>query len=435
MRRILILLFFVVAAIACDTKEGSSGPLAENPMSECVLPASVQAGSDALVQWNGFPEDPVIKLVAEDGTEYDVEVSAVTASGVVFLVPAYLAPGSYKVMLGDQELGVMEVTPADMPVSGLKMPRGANQGEEVALDGIGFEEGCIAVLVDGEGNEYELDTQLTNSGISILLPDDLAAGDYTMYLIQNGMRWLLASAFSVYEDNAVKILDRIDYYSKYVGTSMLRLSWEISREEPVTLTVSQSVIEGAEESAMAYDRYVCDASGYFNLAVDGFEESNDLGVSYVRDADGTVTRADVLVYGDKETTPFSYTYNSEGFLVDISTPKRSFRSFSYADGNLIAFRNTEFEYTDKSLVNHPSAADVVWGYMSLMEKNDPFVYFPYLLGWYDKTSALLPTAMLAPSPEGDGTVRYSLAYEFDSDGYVVRMSWDSDRVEFIYDLH
>lgn len=435
MKRILIILFSIVAVTACNETDGPSDPLAENPLSECILPSSVQAGSDALVQWNGFPEDPVIKLVAEDGTEYDVEVSAVTASGVVFRVPAYLTPGNYKVMLGDQELGVMEVTPPDMPVSGIKIPRGANQGEEVAIDGIGFEEGCVAVLVDSEGNEYELDTQFTNSGISIMLPDDLAAGDYTVYLIQNGMRWLLTSSFSVYVDNAVKTLTRIDYYSPYVGTSMLRLSWEIYREEPVTLTVSQYVIEGTEESLMAYDRYICDGSGNFILAEDGFEESNDLEVSYVRDADGTVTRADVLVYGDKETTPFSYTYNPEGFLVDISTPKRSFRSFSYADGNLTVFRNTEFEYTDKALANHPSAADVVWGYMSLMEKNDPFVYFPYLLGWYDKTSVLLPTAMLAPSPENGGKVRYSFAYEFDSDGYVVRMAWDSDRVEFIYDLH
>lgn len=433
MKRILTLFFFILAVTACNENDGPAGPLAENPLSECILPASVQAGSDALVQWNGFPEDPVIKLVAEDGTEYEVEVTAVTASGIVFRVPSYLTPGNYKVMLDDEELGMIEVAPADMPVSGLKIPRGANQGEEVVFDGIGFEEDCMLVLVDGEGNEYELDTRLTNSGILIMVPDALAAGDYAVYIIQNGMRWLLTSSFSVYVDNAVKTLTRIDYYSPYVGTDMLRLSWEILREEPATLTVSQYVIEGTEESVMAYDRYVCDESGYFILAEDGFEESNDLGVSYVRDADGTVTRADVLVYGDKETTPFNYTYDSEGFLVDISSPKRSFRSFGYSNGNLTLFRNIEFEYADQSLVNHPSASDVVWGYMSLIEKNDPFVYFPYLLGWYDKASALLPTALVTPSPQGDGTVRYSIAYEFDSDGYVVRMSWDSDRVEFIYE--
>ena len=94
--------------------------------------------------------------------------------------------------------------------------------------------------------------------------------------------------------------------------------------------------------------------------------------------------------------------------------------------------NISFEYSDPALVAHPSAPDVVWGYMSLMEKNDPFIYFPYLLGWYEKTSALLPSAMVVPSPSGTGKVTHPLAYTFDDDGYVTSMSWDSYSVRFIY---
>lgn len=432
MRKILTLLFLALVAIACNDKDGLSGPGAENPLSECVLPASALAGGEVLVQWNGFQEEPAISMVSEDGTSYEVEVTVVTASGLVFLVPSSLTPGTYMVKSGQDELGTMEILPAEMPVTGLKMPSGAKTGEEIAVGGIGFEEGCAAVLVDAEGNEYSLETELTYSGISVVIPDDLAEGAYKVYLVQDGMEWLLSGSFSVYRDTSNKRLTRMDQYSKYVETTMLRLSWEINRDDPVTLTVSETFIDGEEESLEAYDRYVCDPTGYFTLEHDGFEESNDMGMSYVRNADGVVTQADVLIYGDTETTPFTWTYDADGFLTNISSPNLSFRSLSYRDGNLVRFRNISFKYSDPTLVNHPSAADVVWGYMALMEKNDPFIYIPYLLGWYTKASAQLPTALLLPSPTGVGTVEHPLAYEFDEDGYVTKMSWGSVYIVFVY---
>lgn len=432
MRKILTLLFLALVAIACNDKDGLSGPGAENPLSECVLPASALAGGEVLVQWNGFPEDPVISMVSEDGTSYEVEVTVVTASGLVFLVPSSLTPGTYMVKSGQDELGTMEILPAEMPVTGLKMPSGAKTGEEIAVDGIGFEEGCAAVLVDAEGNEYSLETELTYSGISVVIPDNLAEGAYKVYLVQDGMEWLLSGSFSVYRDTSNKRLTRMDQYSTYVGTTMLRLSWEINRDDPVTLTVSETVIDGDEESLEAYDRYVCDQTGYFTLDHDGFEASNDMGMSYTRNADGVVTQSDVLIYGDDETTPFTWTYDADGFLTNISSPNLSLRSLSYRDGNLVRFRNTSFKYSDPTLINHPSAADVVWGYMALMEKDDPFIYIPYLLGWYTKASAHLPTALLLPSPTGVGTIERPLTYEFDEDGYVTKMSWGSVYIVFVY---
>lgn len=432
MRKILILLLLVFAAAACNDKDGLSGPGAENPLSECVLPASAHAGGEVLVQWNGFPEDPAITMVSEDGTAYEAEVTVVTASGLVFLAPSSLASGTYMVKSGQDELGTIEILPAEMPVTGLKVPSGAMQGEEVPVDGIGFEEGCTAVLVDAQGNEYSLETELTYSGISVVIPEDLAEGAYKVYLVQDGMQWLLTGSFSVYRDSSNKTLTRIDQYSTYIGTTMIRLSWEIQRDDPVTLTVSETVIDGEEESLEAYDRYVCDPTGYFILEHDGFEESNDMGISYTRNADGVVTQSEVLIYGDDETTPFTWTYDADGFLTDISSPSLRLRSLSYRDGNLVRFRNTSFKYSDPTLVNHPSAADVVWGYMSLMEKEEPFIYIPYLLRWYTKSSAQLPSSLLLPSPTGAGTVERPLTYEFDEDGYVTKMSWGSVYIVFVY---
>ena len=67
-----------------------------------------------------------------------------------------------------------------------------------------------------------------------------------------------------------------------------------------------------------------------------------------------------------------------------------------------------------------------------MESNDPFVYFPFFLGWYTKSSAQLPDALILPSPTGTGTVRNELSYVFDEDGYVVKMTWEASEIAFSY---
>ena len=433
MKRILLVLC-ILSAAACNDKERGSDADIYDPLSECVLPEAARAGEEVIVQWNGFEDDPAISLLSEDGTGYEAEVLIVTASGLIFRIPVQTPPGSYMVeeLTENRQLGVIRVDEAEAPVTGLNVPSGLKQGETAYIEGIGFEEGCVVIFIDSSGNEYAFDTEMTYSGISFIVPSELLPGDYVVYYEQGGVRWPAASSVAVYEDLVIKALKRIDYTAPYIGGAMLRLSWDISADDPVTLTVSEYVVEGDTESLEVYDRYVCGEDGWFELVNDGFEESNDLKMFYERDSDGTVVRADVLIYGDKQTTSFRWTYDGDGFLTEIASPSRPLRSLSYEQGNLTVFRNTIFEYSDQSLVNNPAAPDVVWGYMSLMEKNDPFIYFPYFLGWYDRTSALLPSAMVVPSPSGTGNVTHPLTYTFDEDGYVASMAWDSYSVRFIY---
>lgn len=364
-----------------------------------------------------------------------MQVKVVTAYGLTFKVPAKTPAGLYLVVLIQESeitLGKITVTPADMPVTGLKVPAGAEQGETVIIEGIGFEEGCSVVAVDQADQEHSLESEVTYLGLSVVIPADLAEGEYALYLLQDEMRWLLASSFSVYKELVVKTLVRIDYYTDYVDGALLKLSWEISREEPATLTVSQFIVEDGTETLGVYDMYQFDNEGVLALVADGFGDSNDLKMSYAPDEEGNVSVSYVLIYGKQEPTPFTWTYDMEGFLTSVASPTVTFRSFEYQNGNMTAFNNTSFEYGDASLVNNPAAPDVIWGYMSLLDKNDPFMYVPYFLGWYTKASAQLPTAMLSPSPTGTGTDRYPLSYEFDEDGYVVRMTLGSEKVEYIF---
>lgn len=433
----LLVLAFAIAAVSCviANPDPSPEPIGKDPFLNCVVPETVKAGGEAQIQWDGFKQNASLVLVGMDGKEYKMTVKVITAYGLTFKVPVNTPEGLYNLVLVQGErtgLGEITVTPADMPVTGLKVPAGAEQGETVIIEGIGFEEGCSVVAVDQADQEHSLESEVTYLGLSVVIPADLAEGEYALYLLQDEMRWLLASSFSVYKELVVKTLERIDYYTDYVDGALLKLSWEISREEPATLTVSQFIVEDGTETLDVYDMYQFDNEGVLALVADGFEESNDLEMSYAPDEEGNVSVSYVLIYGKQEPTPFTWTYDMEGFLTSVASPTATFRSFEYQNGNMTAFNNTSFEYGDASLVNNPAAPDVIWGYMSLLDKNNPFMYVPYFLGWYTKASAQLPTAMLSPSPTGTGTDRYPLSYEFDEDGYVVRMTLGSEKVEYIF---
>ena len=436
MKKLIIIICGILFAASCNSLDDTHGQGAQNPLDECVLPSVVQAGEEALIQWNGFTENDRIYLISESGLEIEVSVKILTDSGIMFVIPAGTPAGSYKLVLEQEErkeLGTMEIIAADMPVTGINIPSSIVTGEVMEIEGIGFEEGCSIRLIGENEKEYTIKATITASGISLILPEEIATGKYAIYLIQDSATWLLSSSFAVYGSSGNKELRRIDYYSPYLSGSKLRLSWEINIEEPITLTLSEYLIEDSEETLQAYDMYEADADGKFKLTHDGFESSNDLEMSYNTDSEGVVISSDVLIYGNKQTTAFTWTYDADGYLTDISSPTRSFRSLTYTDGNLTTFRNSSFEYGNPDLVNHPLAPDVAWAYMAMMESNDPFVHIPYLLRWYKKTSAQLPVAMILPSPTGSGTIRNNLTYTFDNDGYVIKMAWESSEIDFIYE--
>ena len=429
MKKLLMLVWTMsMLFVSCEKTGGPVDGPVDNPMDQCEVPAQVRAGGEGTVLWNGFKDGAKLSLNSEAHAEIQLTIKTITASGITFAVPATTPEGEYMMILiqdGRHELGKVKVLPMQMPITGLSVPASAQQGETVTITGMGFKEGC-RVVFELAGSETEMTVNMVNGGIEVAIPEDMPAGKYRISLVQDGLTWLLADTFEVYEVLVIKQFSSIRYYAPYIDEAQLVMEWKVSREEPVTFTVSQYILENGAEELNAYDHYAMDAAGLIILEHDGFESSNDLEVSYQRDADGQVTVADVLVYGDDDTTPFTWTYDAEGRLLDISSPKRSFRSLEYEGDNLTMFRQMTFEYDADSPANHPYAQDVIWGYMALQEENDPFVYFPYFMGWYTEASAQLPARIVKPSPTGTGTVTLTLSYEFDDDGYVSKMSWTDE---------
>lgn len=435
MKKFIYILLSLFTLLSCDGLESGSDGLFDNPLDTCLLPASVCAGDEGIIQWNGFKGN--ITLILKGNEEFPCEVLCVTESGLVFSVPHDVPSGEYLVVQTQPdyvELGSMEIKTPRIPVSGVKIPSSATPGENIAIIGLGFEQGCTIAFISENGNETEIVPVLTYNGVDVQIPESMQEGKYAVYLKQNGLSWLLSSSFEVYLSIVEKSFMKLKYFSPYVGTARLMLVWDISEKE--SLSVYEYVVEGEDETLSAYDTYSLSDSGY-KLTHDGFESSNNIEISYTLDKNGIVTGADVLRYGDDNTTFFKWNYNAEGYLISIDSPKNAFRSLEYEDGNLVLFHQTGFEYADPSMVNHPSAPEVAWAYLAVTDLTEPFIYIPYLSGWNMKQSSLLPTCMLLPDPSGAGHIRCDLSYKFDEDGYVTSMSWvdgmSAHELQFVYE--
>ena len=434
--------------LAC-TEEGtpSGGNGGENEMAECVCPASVRAGKDAVLQWEGFVSGDVLKAVSESGDEYDLIVNSVTSSGMEFTVPVDVPAGRYMLVLDRSpkvELGEVEITAPAMPITGLSVPSKATAGETVLISGVGYVQGC-AILFAGD-EEYELTATLTNEGVTVVLPEGMPVGTYQVYLLQDNLQWPLKDNFVVFEvveddENGEDgeahegVLAELRYIHPYVGTDMLQHSWLIETSDPVTLTFAQYSVSGEVVELDCFDSYVADANGKFRLINDGMEESNDTEITYIRDSEGNVTASEVLFYRASAPTTLVWNYNADGMVTSIAGGNVSCEMEYDGEGNLTGFKQVRFAYEDDSLVNNLMSPDVAWAYMVVQEYVHPHRNFPYLLGWYGRSSTRLPSAVSWESQFG-GEVKCDLSYEHDSKGYVSKMSWeesgDQHSIEFIY---
>lgn len=442
----LFFLFMMMLPLAC-TEEGipSDGGSDDggNEMAECVCPASVRAGKDAVLQWEGFVEGDVLKAVSESGDVYDLIVTYVTSSGMGFTVPVDVPAGRYMLVLDRSqrvELGEMEITAPSMPITGLSVPAKSLAGETVLISGVGYVQGCKILFAGDE--EYELAATLTNEGVTVVLPENMPVGTYQVYLLQDNLKWPLKENFVVFEEVVLPeethqgvLVELRSIYSSN-GTDKLQYSWLIETSDPVTLTYAQYSVSGDVVELDCYDSYVSDASGKFVLASDGFEESNDTEIAYIRDGEGNVTASEVLFYRASAPTTLEWSYNSDGLLTSIAGGVLSPCELEYDNaGNLTSYNQIRFAYEDDTLVNNPMAPDVAWAYMVVQEYIYPHRNFPYLLGWYRHSSSCLPTSVSWDSQFG-GEVKCDLSYEHDASGYVSKMSWtegsEQHSIEFIY---
>lgn len=442
MMRIFILVLAFMAAVSCNEVGDLAGD-GGNPLDDCVITGAVQPGMEAVAQWNGFDESAVIRLIGEDGSEHEAEVSVVTSSGLIFRVPAGLPAGTYAVVLDQrgnrQELGQIEVLAAELPVTGVKFPSAVEPGRPFIMEGTGFAMGHVLLLVK-DGESVVLRQEAVSSGLRVTVPDGTACGIYSLYLSDGSNEWLLSDCVSVAVRRTLRSVSRC---SDYDGTIRYRTCYEVeyAGDEVSAVVFTASLTENGEVlMEEARDRYVLGTDGVFR-AEGGSSSSLNINFGYERDASGQIMSADVLRFSrsnpDGTMRTFSYVYNSAGrpekvtYVLDDVT--RSLQVYFYEDDNLVETKSSVFAYDDVTLKNNPFAADVAMGYDMMSMTDEPFLFFPYLMGEHPFASSLLPAAVLEPTGAMGALERKEVTYEKDEDGYVVHMSWEAGASELFFE--
>lgn len=426
---------------ACHHIDETVGDV-KNPLSECVIAGDPSSNGEVFIQWNGFEEDVAVLLKGEDGAETSAPVVVITDSGLIFRIPAGLVPGTYTVIIdqdGRLELGQIVVAEKELPVTGIKMPGSSFPGGSINIVGSGFNP-SFSVFLMGADQKIELTSSMSPTGLKVSIPADVPDGAYDVYLTDGYSEWLIAESFVIV---ARKWLRSVRMTASYYGTMKYETAYSLEYQgsEVSAIVYTAAVVENGEVvEEEIRDRYARGDDGVFRVD-GGISSSNNFNFGYVRDNQGRILTADVLRYS--RTNPsgamreFTWEYDDEDrpskVTYVLNDVVRSIQIYLYEDGNLVDTYANRFVYEDETLVYNVFAVDAAHAYDMMTNVMEPFLYAPLLCGEHPFSSRLLPSAMMVVTG-ATSSKKVSLDYEFDSDRYPTKMSWDSGNsfIEFEY---
>lgn len=153
MRKILFPIFCIGIFSACS-EDGIKKGNSKNPLYDYVLSENATCGEEAIIQWNGISQSAKVYLIGEGDVRYEALVRTVTASGMIFVVPVNVVPGTYRVLLvqGQEiEVGTIEIHETDIPVTGISFPSAVSPGGVFVLGGVGLNDSYDVILRSSSG--------------------------------------------------------------------------------------------------------------------------------------------------------------------------------------------------------------------------------------------------------------------------------------------
>lgn len=439
MRKILFLIFCIGIFSACS-EDGIKKGNSKNPLSDYVLSENATCGEEAIIQWNGISQSAKVYLIGEGDVRYEAQVKTVTASGMIFVVPVNVVPGTYRVLLvqGQEiEVGTIEIHETDIPVTGISFPSAVSPDGVFVLGGVGLDD-SYDVILRSSSDQIVLQSEASNGGLNCHVPADLKSGNYVLVLTDGTLEWTLATSFLVSKKKTlVAVIKDEPYEDKVRYCSEYRVEYDGG--EVAAIKVTDYLEEDSQVTEVqSQDRYVQVSKDYF-AAEGGKSGSNNIDFRYTTDSDGRILSADVLRYSSKDPNGvhrvFTWVYDSKGLPTDVEFELNgkvySLQDYIYEDDNLKETQACIFVYDDQTLLPNPFGLDVAHAFDMMHNPAEPFLYVQYLSGKHPFTSKLLPSGYMAIS--GATTrVKKPFTYVYDDDGYVVEMSWREEQNDICY---
>lgn len=396
------------------------------PVTEIVVPAKVQAGSELIIAGNGFATDCKVVLKNE-AQSIELKLSEQLSASVSFSVPANVAVGEYTVVLvqsGEWPLRKITVlSPGagpDSPVSALVFPSGAvTAGDEVSIQGLGFAKDCEISLQSGS-ELLKMAVTASNSGVRFTVPGTLSAGTYPVVLKQDGGQWTLGE-ITVETGAVVPSGPQIAKMIMNGGETESRYSYD--DQGRISAIESYDLSGGTEEPMKRVT----------------FTWTEGLAVQTYRYREGTWQEKDLYEYTLEDGKAVSgnsgaYAYDSEGYLI---TTEDGYNHYEYNENSISSWWNemdfgdgnpmrTEctFSYDEGVAAKNISGVDLMAEILSACQTENTELYYARIAGVCGKAPELLPSSASMDYDDGYDPEVTPMIYTVDGSERITRITYN-----------
>lgn len=419
---------------ACSDDDDNMDPSV--PVTEIVVPAKVQAGSELIIAGNGFAKDCKI-ILKNDVQSQELTVAERLSASIACTVPTTLAPGEYTVILvqaGEwplRKITVLEEGAVDpnAPVTSLMFPKDpVAAGQEVSIQGLGFAKNCEILLKVGE-EWQKIEIIASNTDVKFTLPANFTTGVYPVKLKQDGGEWTIGEI--TVEAKAVEVRNQID-------------------------KITQKIFDNEEVSNFTYDE-----QGRINLIEVLYNGEKDKKVLFIW-ADDKLTVQYFTVdyssgeYRDDPEYVWDFTLDTDGKAIQSIETRRSgghdYYEWTYFPDGYLNMIGEDYKYTMEGN-NIQAYTDGVSNYILSYEGGQAnkcvidltgyVLYNLYLEGeeeFYARIAGImgripeqLPySATYLGETEEDNYLTGTVEYETYEDGYISKIIFENYVFEVIY---
>ena len=438
----LWLILFMVSSILGFTACSDENDSPQTPLTDVVMNSMASIGDIFTINGSGFDKTSTqIYFRNENEEEIHVKDLEFTATGIQFKVPTELTPGKYTIILkqnGTWPLGEITLLAMSNPIKNLVYPTELHMGQNMTIQGEGFNSTAKVYLEDIDGKRSEaLEIISTENGLTCHVPSNLKSqAFYTIVLTQDGGEWKS-------EIKAVALLiKRLNSIMRPVAGYWEYTAW--SEEEPWGPTDSIWIAPKQKISELIYD-----TQGRLTKIIEYTEEEGEIVGEKATTTTfeyNTVNQIKVVVHNSIEYSSitfevknnqvetctvdgwdsyvYEWTYN-EGYLTQITEAgtQEPIWEATYSDYNLKDIMtygsNIPFEYGTQYAygVNVP-----------LLLTDDTFIKYAGFLGLTGRNSKNIPEKYyLTGSEEG-----IHIEGSTDNDGYLTNLSLSTENEARIF---
>ena len=390
MKKIYFLLAMICSICAFTACSDDDEKTPTCPVTDYSVPAKATAGSSISISGKGFAEGARIILMNAQNQETPAENISVSASAVTLTIPAGLPAGSYKVILrqsGDWELGTITVEAVAGPIEGLVIPENGVAGEDITLEGKGFDENTkIYLETDDLTTEALTIKNVAENGLTLTIPVILPAGPYRVMLDQEG--GIQLGSITISEKPTPVLVSRIVKVSNY-GNESIIFTYNAGRISSIKFKTSYfdeteegEEVEVEEETGTYEITYLTETSIVAKYSPFYEGEGDPIEWEYTLSAGKVVSalkKTQVMQYDDEgietgtidKIHEYTYEYTPDNYLKQISEKPNdaSYDTlyFQYNSGNV-----SELNYGSMILI--PDATGKPSGEVEHMSETFTFDY-------------------------------------------------------------